>query len=50
MLPVDHVGILGRDIKTMVNAYRELGFCVTEPERLNAGNRESSRGSNLAPT
>ena len=37
MLPVDHVGILGRDINTMVNAYRELGFCVTEPVRLNAG-------------
>ena len=37
MLPVDHIGILGRDIKTMVNAYRELGFSVTEPERLSAG-------------
>jgi len=37
MLPLDHVGILGSDITEMVNAYRSLGFHVTEPERLNAG-------------
>ena len=37
MLPLDHIGILGSDITEMVNAYRSLGFHVTEPERLNAG-------------
>lgn len=37
MLPLDHVGILGGDIAVMVNAYRDLGFHVTEPERLDAG-------------
>lgn len=37
MLPLDHIGILGSDITSMVNAYRSLGFHVTEPERLNAG-------------
>ena len=37
MLPLDHIGILGSDITAMANAYRSLGFQVTEPERLNAG-------------
>ena len=37
MLPLDHIGILGSDITAMANAYRSLGFHVTEPERLNAG-------------
>jgi len=37
MLPLDHIGILGSDITSMVNAYRSLGFQVTEPEQLSAG-------------
>ena len=39
ILPLDHVGIFGSDINVMVDAYRSLGFQVTEPERLDAGGR-----------
>ena len=31
---IDHIGLVGRDIHAMVNAFRQLGFTVTNPVQL----------------